>query len=70
MKNFRQQKPRINNRPKEQYVSAMNKIRAQYLAAGVTPEELAQIEHMSGTGDPMRFAAMIALIKARLEEHG
>ncbi len=68
MKNSRQQKPQGMSRPQKQHDSAMNHIRAQYLSAGVTSQELAEIEYVLSTGDTRRFALMIALIKERLEE--
>lgn len=44
----------------------MNRLRAQYLEAGVTEQEFAEI-HRSAS-DPARAALMIALVMARLEE--
>lgn len=68
MKKSTRKKQQGANRPQVQYVSAMNRIRAQYLAAGVTPQELAEIERMSAASDRMGAALTIALVLARLEE--
>lgn len=68
MKKSPHQKQQGSNRPQVQYVSAMNRIRAQYLAAGVTPQESAEIERVSAAGDRMSAALTIALVLARLQE--
>lgn len=62
------QKQQVANRSKVQFASAMKRIRAQYLAAGVTPQELAEIERVSATGDRMAAGLTIALVLARLED--
>lgn len=68
MKKSSNKKPKCTNRPQVKYESAMNGIRAQYLAAGVTPQELAEIERMSSAGDRMNAALTIMLVLARLQE--
>lgn len=68
MKKSPHQKQQGANRLQGQHVSAMNRIRAQYLAAGVTPQELAEIERVSAAGDRVSAALTIALVLARLQE--
>ena len=68
MKKFPHQKQQGANRPQGQPVLALNRIRAQYLAAGVTPEDLAEIERTSFSGDRISAVITIALVLARLEE--
>lgn len=68
MKKSSNKKPKCTNRPQVNYESAMSGIRAQYLAAGVTPQELAEIERMSSAGDRMNAALTIMLVLARLQE--
>lgn len=70
MKKSPQRKRQGVSRPQVQPVSALNLIREQYLAAGVTPQELAEIERVSVSGDQIRSALTIALVMARLEEDG
>ena len=68
MKKSLHQRQQGANRAKEQFVSAMNGIRAQYLSAGVSPQQLAEIERVSATGDRLTAALTIALVLRRLEE--
>lgn len=70
MKKSPQRKRQGVSCPQVQPVSALNLIREQYLAAGVTPQELAEIERVSVSGDQIRSALTIALVMARLEEDG
>lgn len=68
MKKHRQQRQQGTNRSTMEFASAMNRIREQYMAAGVTPQELAEIERVAATGDRLAAALTIALVWARLEE--
>jgi hypothetical protein len=53
----------------EQRLAAMmTRIRSQYLAAGVTPQELAEIERLAATGAKDSAALMIAKVLARLKD--
>ena len=70
MKKSPHQKRQGTPRLQVQHVSAIARIRAQYLAAGVTPQELAEIERVSAAGDQMTAMLTVALVMARLEEDG